>query len=390
MIFVNICYIIMAVGVSKILTFYSWEFALLVNIPQPSINVGLSLGSMGGMCGKFFCSYLIDRFNYNKILSLTFFLTAGCFIVEFMKVYPFSLYEFYLLRIFQGFVAGIIYSTILANLGEFYRDDDYKKLITILTGGLGLAGPFFGFLYIYFSFHTIIYSMFFIPIIGGIAAYFTVRNRPQITGTTRPQKTGNLKKYLLIILREKYLTIFAMSFALSLINSLLILSNINRLFLLYMQIQKIYFPPMLVRFFSVSPLLLGSLSFFLKKTYRNLLYMLISIGVVYGGNLFLENIFLYMIFLTLCYSLHLILIPHVSYLILSRAVENKDYYSYITHAIRSFFSALLAWIFFKNFYFTDLRALSTFCIKVNILTVFFYYLGKYYLNQKKENQHLEK
>ena len=373
----------MAVGVSKILTFYSWEFALLVNIPQQSINVGLSLGSIGGMLGKFFCSYLIDRFNYNKILALSFFLTAACFMIEFMKIYPFNLQEFYLLRIFQGFVAGIIYSTILANLGEFYKDDEYKKLVTILTGGLGLAGPFFGFLYIYFTFHTIIYCMFFIPVIGGVAAYFTVNNRPQITGPQNFHKTGNLKKYLLIILREKYLTIFAMSFAFSLINSLLILSNINRLFVLYMESKKIYFPPMLVRFFSVCPLLLGSLSFFLKKNYKNFILISISILSLYLGNILLDHIYIYMIFLTLCYSLHLVLIPHVSYLILSKASENKDYYSYITHAIRSFFSALLAWIFFKNCYFMDLKHLSTFCIKINIFTVFLYYLGTYYLNKKK-------
>ena len=64
MILINLCYILISVGVSKILTFYSFDFSILTNLSQEVIYRGLLFGSWGGMIGKFICNYFINRFKY--------------------------------------------------------------------------------------------------------------------------------------------------------------------------------------------------------------------------------------------------------------------------------------------------------------------------------------
>jgi MFS family permease len=382
MIFINICYIILAVGVSKILTFYSWDFALMINVPQSSIYLGLTLGTIGSMLGKFLCGYFTDRYAYNYVLSISFFLMGVCFILEFMCIFPLNLYSFYILRIFQGFLSGILYSSILANLGEFYRDNDYQKFLTILTGGLGLAGPVFGILYIFCNLQLIIKCMLIVPIIGCFCSYYTVKNRDIKNIYQNNENKRSFKNYLYIIQNEKYLIIFALSFALTLINSLLILSNINRLFIIYLKINQLYLNNIIIRFCSVCPLLCGSLAFFIPKNAKYFILSLISIITIFSINIFLNNIILYLCFFTICYGLHLILIPHVSSLILLKIKENKDYYSYIIHAIRSFFYTILIWTFFRNFHFTDLYTFSIFCTIVNSIAGLLYFIGIFVFNKK--------
>lgn len=394
MILINICYIIIAVGVSKILTFYTLDFALMTNLPQKIIYNGLTLGSWGSLLGKFVCGYFIYRMNYKKLLISSFVLMAVCLVIEFMGIISFNVITYSMLRMFQGFISGIIYSTILANLGEFYVGEKYQKLVSILTGGLGLAGPMFGFLYIICPFKIIIKCMFLVPIIASIICYFSVKNKnitlktkltdnsleAETDPTTKEKK--NFMYYLKIIRDEKYLSFFALSFAFALICSLLILSNLNRLFILYLESKNIKINSIIIRLCSVLPLLFGSLCHFVKKKYGNLIGVFICIVSIFIINLFLQSIFLYFIFYILCYGLHLILLPYVSSLVLSLTLDNKDYYSYIIHALRSLFYSILILVFFGKIYFNTIRDFSIYCVAMQILAAIFYFIGKYFLDKK--------
>lgn len=381
MILVNICYITVAVGVSKILTFYSWNFSVLINIPQSCIPTGLTLGTIGSLLGKSICGYFTNKYSYNSLLTVCFLLIGICFTLEFMSIVTLTISSFYLLRIIQGFLSGLIYSAILANLGEFYEKEMYQKLLTVLTGGLGIAGPIFAFLYIFFSFEILIKLMFFVPLVGALTSYWQIKNRSPITKPHK-KRTLILRKYLSIILQERYLWFFALSFSLVLISSLVILANIHRLLLVELSRRSICLSSKVIKFISVIPLLLGSGSFLMKKTHRNYMCYLISILILFILNFIMEKLALYLIFFTFCYGIHLLIIPYASGLILESKTEDKDYYSYIIHAIRSLFYSVLVWTFFSKFNFTNFYSLSIFCGVVNMLAGLFYFIGRYYLGKK--------
>jgi MFS family permease len=377
------CYIIVAVGVSKILTFYSLDFSLLVNLPQSVIYKGLTLGTWGSMLGKFICGYFILKFNYRKVLTISFLLMSVCLVLEFMHVVAIGLYSFYVLRFFQGFLSGIIYSGILANLGDFYFDEQYEKLITVLTGGIGLAGPLFGLLYVVFPFRTIINCLFFVPLIATIACQYVVKNKDALLLIHEKKERKSFMYYINIIRKEKYICLFALSFSFSLICSLLTLANLNRLFILYLLEKNITLKPIIVRFCGMLPLLFGSLGYFIKKKYGNYMGVLLIMTTTYTVNLFFKSIYMYFFLFILSYGLHLILIPHASSLVLTTVLESKDYYSYIIHAIRSLFFSILVWMFFGNLYFVSFKGFSSFCVFLQLMAAGFYFIGKYFLEKNK-------
>lgn len=380
MILINLCYILIAVGVSKILTFYSFDFSVLTNLPQAVIYKGLTLGSFGGMFGKFICNYFINKFKYSNILFFSFLAISICFIFEFMGIIKLTLLSFYFLRTVQGFIAGIIYSTILGNLGEFYKSQEYEKLLTILTGGLSFAGNIFLILYVFVPFNKIIYYMFLVPIIGGILSLFLVKNRINYNEKFQEKKKKNLFYYINILKQKPSLIVFAMSFAFSIICSLLILKDFSRLIIVKLNYN---FSGRIIRFIGILPIMLSTCFYFIKKNKDNLLttfIILITLGFI---NFFLRNIFIYMLFFCLSYGLHLILLPHSSSLIVDSTSKDKEYISYITHAIRSLFYAILIDIFFNRFYFKSLEIFLIFCFGLHWISILLYFLGCYLLENNK-------
>jgi hypothetical protein len=371
MILINLCYILISVGVSKILTFYSFEFSMLTHLSQDAIYRGLMLGSWGGLLGKFICNYFINRFKYSNILFFSFIGVTLCFILEFMGIIKLNLPIFYTIRTLQGFIAGIIYSTILGNLGEFYKSEEYEKLLTILTGGLSLAGTIFVILYVFIPFNNIIHYMFYIPVIGTFASLFLVKNRinhsPQL-------ETKSFIYYFNILKKKPSLIIFALSFSFSLVASLLILKYLSRLIIVKLNMDL---SGKLIRFIGVLPIILSSGFYFIKKTRNNLLYVFfifMTLGVV---NFFIKNIFIYMIFFCLSYGLHLLLLPHSSGLILLHQKNNKEYISYIIHALRSLFYTILLETIFAKIYFSSLESFAIFSFGLHWISIIFYFIGNY-------------
>jgi MFS family permease len=380
MLFITICYILICVGVSKILGLYSFDFSILTHLPQSSIFTGLILGSWGSMFGKFICEYFINKFNYIKTICGSFIIIAVCFVIEFTGIFSLNLIKFYFLRTFQGFIAGILYSSILSNLGEFYENSSYTKHVTILTGGLSFAGSVYALLYNLISFKNIVKCMFFIPAIGAISSLYFIKNRNEKKKDI--QKRKNIKYYLNVILFHKSLTIFAISFALSLVVSLLILKDFSRLIVVelsYLNIKSKY-----IKFLSVLPVLISCFFYFIKKNFNNLKYIFISICILGSINFFFQRIYVYILFFCLSYGFHLILIPYSSYLVLSKQTDDKEYFSFIIQALRAFFYSILLSIFFNNVYFTSLKSFSIFCLILQISSIILYFIGIFLLNKKEE------
>lgn len=383
MILIILCYILISVGVSKILTFYSFDFSILTGLPQINIYQGLMLGSCGGMLGKFICNFFINKFKYSNILFFSFLGMTLCFIFELMGIIKLNLPIFYTIRTIQGFIAGIIYSGILGNLGEFYKLEKYEKLLTILTGGLSFAGPIFSILYIFISFNNIVYYMFFIPIIGTIASLFFVKDRVNdIFQLQEEKKKKNLIYYMNIIKNKPSLIIFALSFSFSLISSLLILKDFSRLIIV--QLDYIKLSGRIIRLIGILPIILSSSFYFIGKNKNNLLYVFIILSILGFVNFFLKNIFVYMIFFCLSYGIHLILIPSSCSLILSYQTIDKEYISSIIHALRSVFSTILIGIFFTNVYFISIEKFKIFCFALHWISIILYFIGTFLL--EKENQ----
>lgn len=383
MILINLCYILISVGVSKILTFYSFDFSILTGLPQTVIYQGLMFGSCGSMLGKFICNFFINKFKYSNILFFSFLGMTICFIFEFMGIIKLTLPIFYIIRTIQGFIAGIAYSGILGNLGEFYKLEKYEKLLTILTGGLSFAGPIFSILYIFVPFNKIVYSMFFIPIIATIASLFCVKNRVNHIPKLQEEKINKNFLYYINILKNKpSLIIFALSFSFSIITSLLILKDFSRLIIF--KLNYVNLSGKLIRLIGILPIILSSSFYFIKKNRNNLLCVFMILSILGFVNFFLKNIFIYMIFFCLSYGIHLILIPSSCSLILSYQIIDKEYISSIIHALRSLFSTILIGIFFTNVYFTSIEKFKIFCFSLHWISIILYFVGAFLL--KIENQ----
>jgi MFS family permease len=380
MLFIIVCYILICIGVSKILGLYAFDFSILTHLPQSSIFTGLVLGSWGSMFGKFICEYFIGKFNYIKTICVSFIIIAICFVIEFTGFISLNLIMFYFLRTFQGFISGVLYSSILSNLGEFYENDSYKKHITILTGGLSFAGSVYALLYNLISFKNIVKCMFFIPTIGSIGSLYFVKNRNNKKKNIQENK--NTSYYFKMILKHKSLTIFAISFSLSLVVSLLILKDFSRLVVLELNHLDISYK--YIRFLSVLPVLLSCFFYFFKKNFDNLKYVFICILILGITNLFFQTIYIYILFFCLSYGLHLMLIPYSSYLVLSNQVYDKDYFSFIIQALRAFFYSILLSIFFNNVYFTSLKSFSLFCLLLQIISIILYFIGTFLLKKEKK------
>ena len=90
-----------------------------------------------------------------------------------------------------------------------------------------------------------------------------------------------------------------------------------------------------------------------------------------------------MVFFCLAYGAHLLLLPHSSGLILSYQKQDKEYVSYIIHALRSLFSTILLQIIFTNTYFTSLEKFSIFCFVLYWVSIILYFIGGYLLEIEK-------
>jgi MFS family permease len=383
----------MATGTPKIRILLSSNLAILLNTNVADVIRGVTFGSIGGLLGKTICSYLINKFGYFFLMTFSFLFSLVCLFFEFLSPFSMNIYEFYIINMFQGFFAGLIYSGILGYLGEYFSGDKYKKYLTIITGGIGLTGALFGLFLIFFEIEDIIYMLITATSLGLIASFFffqktNLKNNITIqTSIMVSQEKLSFWNSFIRLINQKSIFCFSFSFAINLFGSLLILQNTKRLFILFLHTNKytkLLAYNWLVRCLCFLPLIGGGLFFFLKKSEKN--YILISLLLFFLSIFYFlsNNILLCFTLLIISYGLHLILIPVGSDVFMSNQINNKAYYSYMIHTIRSFYTMVFCEInHLINYSFLTFYSLVLIIIILNILSFIIFLLGKKLLYKNK-------
>lgn len=384
----------MATGTPKILGLFSSNLSILLNGTVSDILRGATFGSLGGLIGKSICGYLIYCFGYSAVMVGAFILSLCCLAIEFLNIISINITSFYFIAMLQGFLAGIIYSAILAYLGDSFSGDIYKKYIAIITCGLGLAGPLFGVLSLVFDFKGLVRIILLFALAGAVFSLLTFSNKKKMEKKNdtvvqmdiKSKKSISVFNGFSLLFKQKSIFLFAFSFATSMFGSLLVFFNTKRLFILLLgssSIMSIHSP--LAKLIMVIPMLGGGLFFFIKKTEKNFILIsltMLSLIVVY---FFINSIYLCFLILMMAYGLQLILIPAGSDLFTSHQQSHKAYYSYIIHTIRSLYTIMLNELQ-SRYFIVNFRSLILVVFILNTLSLVFFLLGRKVLNrQSKEN-----